>query len=127
MLSVRIQGQTYRISNKTLDRLVGANDWVHVDSGLLQNRIRHEYLAGRLIETQGRRLRLATATEEAERRLGSEDDPSEILRWGLLYVGSRLADVANQLRGLHDALQFDTDATTASLSRDTSQVTGDQT
>jgi hypothetical protein len=120
MLSVRIQGQTYRISNKTLDRLVGANDWVHVDSGLLQNRIRHEYLAGRLIETQGRRLRLATPTEEAERRLRSEDDPGEIVRWGLLYIGSQLADVADRLRALHDAAQFDTDATTASLSRDTS-------
>jgi len=126
MLSVRIQGQTYRISNKTLDRLVGANDWVNVDSGLLQNRIRHEYLAGRLIETQGRRLRLATPTEEAERRLRSEDDPGEIVRWGLLYIGSQLADAADQLRALQDAAQFDTDATTASLSRDTSQLTGDQ-
>jgi hypothetical protein len=126
MLSVRIQGQTYRISNKTLDRLVGANDWVHVDSGLLQNRIRHEYLAGRLIETQGRRLRLATPSEEAERRLRSEDDPGEIVRWGLLYIGSQLADVADRLRALDDAAQFDTDATTASLSRDTSYPTGDQ-
>jgi hypothetical protein len=126
MLSVRIQGHTYRISNKTLDRLVGANDWVNVDSGLLQNRIRHEFLAGRLIETQGRRLRLATGTEEAEGRLRSEDDPGEIVRWGLLYIGSQLADVADQLRALHDAVQFDTDATAASLSRDTSQLTGDQ-
>jgi hypothetical protein len=126
MLSVRIQGQTYRISNKTLDRLVGANDWVNVDSGLLQNRIRHEFLAGRLIETQGRRLRLATGTEEAEGRLRSEDDPGEIVRWGLLYIGSQLADVADQLRALHDAVQFDTDATIASLSRDTSHLTGDQ-
>jgi len=126
MLSVRIQGQTYRISNKTLDRLVGANDWVHVDSGLLQNRIRHEYLAGRLIETQGRRLRLATPSEEAERRLRSEDDPGEIVRWGLLYIGSQLADVADRLRALDDAAQFETDAKTASLSRDTSYPTGDQ-
>ena len=126
MLSVRIQGQTYRISNKTLDRLVGSNDWVQVDSGLLQNRIRDEYLAGRLIETQGQRLRLATTSEEAERRIRSEDDPGEILRWGLLHIASQVAEVADQLRALHDAVQFDSDAATVSLSRDTSDLAGDQ-
>jgi len=91
MLSVRIQGQTYRISNETLDRLVGADGWRRMGSGLLQNRIRDEYLAGRLIETQGQRLRLATPTEEVERRLRSEDDPGEILRWGLLHIASQVA------------------------------------
>ena len=126
MLSVRIQGQTYRISNETLDRLVGADGWRRMGSGLLQHRIRDEYLAGRLIETQGQRLRLATPTEEVERRLRSEDDPGEILRWGLLHIASQVAEVAEQLSALHDAVQFDTDAATVRLSRDTSHLTGDQ-
>ena len=126
MLSVRIQGQTYRISNETLDRLVGAEGWRRMASGLLQNRIRDELLAGRLIEAPGHRLRLATTTEEAERRIRSEDDPGEILRWGLLHIASQVADVADQLRALHDAAQFDRDATTVSLSRDTSHLAGDQ-
>jgi hypothetical protein len=126
MLSVRIQGQTYRISNETLDRLVGADSWRRMASGLLQNRIRDEHLAGRLIETQGQRLRLATTIEEAERRLRSEDDPGEILRWGLLHIASQVAEVADQLRALHDAVKFDTDAATVSISRDTSHLTGDQ-
>jgi hypothetical protein len=126
MLSVRIQGQKYRIGNETLDRLVGAEIWRRLDSGLLQKRIQDEYLAGRLIETQGNRLRLATTTEEAERRIRSEDDPGEILRWGLLHIASQVAEVADQLRALHDAAQFDTDAATVSLSRDTSHLTGDQ-
>jgi hypothetical protein len=126
MLSVRIQGQKYRIGNETLDRLIGSENWRRMDSGLLQNRIRDEYLAGRLIETQGQRLRLATTSEEAERRIRSEDDPGEILRWGLLHIASQVAEVADQLRALHDAAQFDSDAATVSLSRDTSDIAGDQ-
>jgi hypothetical protein len=126
MLSVRIQGQKYRIGNETLDRLIGSENWRRMDSGLLQNRIRDEYLAGRLIETQGQRLRLATTSEEAERRIRSEDDPGEILRWGLLHIASQVAEVADQLRALHDAVQFDSDAATVSLSRDTSDLAGDQ-
>ena len=126
MLSVRIQGQKYRIGNETLDRLLGAEIWRRLDSGLLQKRIQDEYLAGRLIEMQGHRLRLATTTEEAERRIRSEDDPGEILRWGLLHIASQVAEVADQLRALHDAVQFDTDAATVSLARDTSHLSGDQ-
>jgi hypothetical protein len=126
MLSVRIQGQTYRIGNETLDRLVGAESWRRYESGLLQKRIQDEYLAGRLIEVPGHRLRLATTSEETERRLRSEDDPSEILRWGLLHIASQVAEVADQLRALHDAVQFDSDAATVSLSRDTSDLAGDQ-
>jgi hypothetical protein len=126
MLSVRIQGQKYRIGNETLDGLVGAENWRRMGPGLLQKRIQDEYLAGRLIETQGHRLRLATTAEEAERRIRSEEDPGEILRWGLLHIASQVAEVADQLRDLHDAVQVDTDAATASLSRDTSRLTGDQ-
>jgi hypothetical protein len=126
MLSVRIQGQKYRIGNETLDGLVGAENWRRMDSGLLQKRIQDEYLAGRLIETQGHRLRLATTTEEAERRIRSEEDPGEILRWGLLHIASQVAEVADQLRDLHDAIQVDANAATASLSRDTSHLTEDQ-
>jgi hypothetical protein len=69
---------------------------------------------------------LATITEEAERRIRAEDDPCEILRWGLLHIASQVAEVADQLRALHDAVQFDTDAATVRLSRDTSHLTGDQ-
>ena len=126
MLSVRIQGQTYRISNETLDRLIGSENWRHVDSHLLRIRIQDEYLAGRLTETQGQRLRLATTNEEAERRIRSEGDPAEILRWGLLHIAAQVAEVADQLRTLHDAVQVDSDAANASLSRDTSRLAGDQ-
>src|SRR5580765_838288 len=126
MLSVRIQGQTYRISNETLDRLIGSENWRRVDSHVLRIRIQDEYLAGRLIETQGQRLRLATTTEEAERRIRSEDDPAEILRWGLLHIAAQVAEVADQLRTLHDAVQVESDAASASLSRDTSRLAGDQ-
>jgi hypothetical protein len=101
-----------------LDRLVGAEIWRRYDSGLLQKRIQDEYLAGRLIEMPGHRLRLATTTEEAERRIRSEDDPGEILRWGLLHIASQVAEVADQLRALQEALKFDTDAASVSLSRD---------
>jgi hypothetical protein len=126
MLSVRIQGQKYRIGNETLDGLVGAENWRRMDSGLLQKRIQDEYLAGRLIEVPGHRLRLATPAEEAERRIRSEEDPGEILRWGLLHIASQVAEVADRLRDLQDAVQVDTAAATASLSRDTSRLTGDQ-
>jgi hypothetical protein len=126
MLSVRIQGQNYRISNETLDRLVGSENWRRVDSHVLRIRIQDEYLAGRLIETQGQRLRLATTTEEAERRIRSEGDPAEILRWGLLHIAAQVAEVADQLRTLHDAVQVDSDAASASLSRDTSRLAGNQ-
>ena len=119
MLSVRIQGKKYRISNETLDRLVGPESWGRMDSGLLQNRIRDEYLAGRLIETQGQRLRLASPSEEAASRLRSEEDPGEILRWGLLHIAAQVTEVADQLRALGDAAEFDSDAATARLSRDT--------
>jgi hypothetical protein len=121
MLSVRIQGKKYRVSNETLDRLVGAESWGRMDSGLLQNRIRDEYLAGRLIETQGQRLRLSSPREEAARRLRSEEDPGEILRWGLLHIAAQVTEVADQLRALSAAAQFDSDAASESLSRDTSQ------
>jgi hypothetical protein len=122
MLSVRIQGQKYRISNETLDRLVGSENWRIMAPGILRNRIQDEYLAGRLVETQGQRLRLATTTEEVERRVRSEDDPAEILRWGLLHIASQVAEVADQLRALHDAVQYDSDAASTSLSRDTSRL-----
>jgi hypothetical protein len=120
MLSVRIQGKKYRISNETLDRLIGAESWGRMDSGLRQNRIRDEYQAGRLIETQGQRLRLASPNEEAAHRLRSEEEPGEILRWGLLHIAGQVTEIADQLRALNDAAQFDSDAATAGLSRDTS-------
>ena len=124
MLSVRIQGQNYRISNETLDRLMGSENWRDVEPNFLRIRIQDEYLAGRLIETLGYRLRLPTTTEEAERRIRSEEDPAEILRFGLLHIAAQVAEVADQLRALHD--QFDRDAATVSLSRDTSHLAGDQ-
>jgi hypothetical protein len=117
MLSVRIEGQDYRVSNETLDRLFGDDRWRRMDRTLLNISIRDYHRTGRLT-VRRQRLRLTSPTEEAERRLRSEDSRDEILRWGMLYVASQCAEVANELRALRDALQFDTSAATATLSRD---------
>jgi hypothetical protein len=117
MLSVRVQGQNYRVTNETLDALFGIDRWRHMESGLLRSRLREHHRTGRLV-TQGQRLRRPSPIEEAESRLRSEDSRDEILRWGMLHVASQLADVANELRALRDTLQFDASATEAKLSRD---------
>jgi hypothetical protein len=116
MLTVRVQGQNYRISNETLDRLFGAN-WRSVNSGSLKNSIRQHYEAGRLI-VRGQRLQVASASEEAQHLLRSAETTEEILRWGLLYAVSQLATIADELRALREARQFDASAATEKLSRD---------
>jgi hypothetical protein len=52
---------------------------------------------GKLV-VQGQRLRLATAAEEAEQRLRSAEGPDEILRWGLRYLASQIAQAASEVR-----------------------------
>jgi hypothetical protein len=116
MLSVRVQGQNYRVTNETLDRLFGPGTWRSLDAALLKNNIRQHYRSGRLV-IEGQRLQLPSRLEEAEVRLRSEEDPHEIVRWGVLCVSSQLAEMADELRRLREALQFET-AATARLSRD---------
>jgi hypothetical protein len=118
MLSVRIRGQNHRISNETLDRVFGES-WRRTNVGQLQKRIQDRHDEGKLV-VQGQRLRLATPVEEAERRLRSAERPDEILRWGLLYLASQIAEAATDVRAAREALAFDESAATAKLSRDTS-------
>lgn len=116
MLTVRSQNQTYRISNQTLERLVGAN-WRTVNFGVLSRIIRKHHEAGKLI-VRGQWLRVASASEEAQHALRSAETGEEILRSGLLYVASQLEAVAYELRALREVLQFDMSASNRELSRD---------
>jgi hypothetical protein len=99
MLSVRIEGQKYWVTNETLDRLFGVDKWRRLDPALLQSRVRHHHRAGRLIlDREG--VRLASPLEEAESRLRAENDRDEILRWGFLRVAAGLAHIADEIRAL---------------------------
>jgi hypothetical protein len=122
VLSVRVGDKNYRVSNETLDRLFGIDRWRRTNSAVLANEIRQHHRAGTLIIDR-RRLRLPSLSEEAERRLRSEEDPAEILRWGVFYLASQLQAVTTELRALRQRLQFDESAATARLSRDPAEDT----
>ena len=62
MLSVRIRGQNYRISNETLDRVFGET-WRDSNVGLLQKRIQQHHDARKLV-VQGQRLQVATTPKK---------------------------------------------------------------
>jgi hypothetical protein len=116
MHSVRIRGQNYRISNETLDRVFGET-WRRTTRGLLEKRIQDHHDAGKLV-VQGKRLHVATTIQEADQQLRSAETEEEILRWGLLYVASQIADAVSELRALRETLAFDDAAATDKLSRD---------
>jgi hypothetical protein len=116
MLTVRVQGQNYRITNETLERLFGAN-WRTANPGVLTRIIREHHEAGKLI-VRGQWLRVSSASEEAQYALRSAETGEEILRSGLLYAASQLAAIAYELRALREALQFDISASNKELSRD---------
>jgi hypothetical protein len=123
MLSVRIRGQDYRISNETLDRVL-AQDWRRSSAVALQRRIQERLDEGKLV-AQGRRLRGSTQVEEAEQRLRSAGGQEEILRWGLFYVAAQIAEAAAEIRSLGELAGFDESAATRKLSRDTSDEEAD--
>jgi len=116
MLSVRIRGQTYRVSNETLDSVFG-EAWRQVNVGLLHKRIQQHHDAGKLV-ARGHRLEVATTMQEAEQQLRSAQSQEEILRWGLYFLASQVAEAATELRALREAVAFDELAATAKLSRD---------
>jgi hypothetical protein len=99
MLSVRIEGQKYRVTNATLDRLFGVDEWRRLDPALVQNSIRQHHRAGRLVVDR-QRVRFASPLEEAESRLRAEDNRDEIVRWGFLRVAAGLAQIAEEIRAL---------------------------
>jgi hypothetical protein len=99
MLSVRIQGQNYRVSNETLDRLFGVDSWSRLDHALLQSRIREHHRGGRLVIDR-QRLRIASPLEEAESRLRAADSRDDILRWGFLRIAAGLTQIADEIRAL---------------------------
>jgi hypothetical protein len=123
MLSVRIRGQDYRISNETLDRVL-AQDWRRSSVVALQRRIQERLDEGKLV-AQGRRLRGSTQVEEAEQRLRSAGGQEEILRWGLFYLAAQIAEAAAQIRSLGELAGFDESVATRKLSRDTSDEEAD--
>jgi hypothetical protein len=116
MLSVRIRSQTYRISNETLDSVFG-DGWRQINVGLLHKRIQQHHDAGKLV-ARGHRLEVATTMQEAEQQLRSAESQDEILRWGLFFLASQIAEAAGELRALRETLAFDELAATAKLSRD---------
>jgi hypothetical protein len=115
MLSVRIGAQTYKITNETLDSVLG-HGWRNSDQGLLRKRIQDRLKAGGLV-IRGQRLHPATSLEHSEQQLRAAESQEEILRWGLLYVGLQIAEAATGLWALGEA-SFDQSAATAKLSRD---------
>jgi hypothetical protein len=123
MLSVRIRGQNYRISNDTLDRVL-EQDWRGSSVVQLQRRVKDRLDEGKLV-AQGRRLRRSTQVEEAEQRLRSAGGREEILRWGLFYVAAQIAEAAMEIRSLGELAGFDESAATRKLSRDTSDEEAD--
>lgn len=118
MLSVRIGNQNYRVSNETLDRVLGGS-WRNASAAELRKRVQDRFDEGRLV-VHGQRLRQSTTAEEAETRLRHAESQEEILRWGLLSLASHLAEAAAEIRALREAVAFDESAATAKLSRDTS-------
>jgi hypothetical protein len=123
MLSVRIRGQAYRVSNETLDRVL-PQDWRRSSAVALQRRIQERLDEGKLV-AQGRRLRGSTQVEEAEQRLRSAGGREEILRWGLFYVAAQIAEAAAEIRSLGELAGFDESVATRKLSRDTSDEEAD--
>jgi hypothetical protein len=123
MLSVRIRGQNYRISNEALDRVFGES-WRRVDVAQVQRQVRARHDEGKLV-VQGRRLRLATQAEEAEQRLRLAESAEEFLRWGLAYVAAQIAEAAAEIRSLRKVVRFDESAATSKLSRDRSKRNAD--
>ena len=125
MISVRVQGQEYRVSNETLDHLFGVNAWRQIDPSLLKTRIRDQHRAGNLI-VDGRRLRPVSTIEQSKQRIRHEDNRDEILRWGVLYLAEELAELKEELRMLREALLFDTSALTEKLARDPARAAGER-
>jgi hypothetical protein len=141
MLSVRVQGQNYRIGNETLDRLFGAAHWRRQHRSVLESSIREHHRGGRLVIDR-QRLRIASPLEDAESRLRAEDSRDEILRWGFLRIAAGLAQIADEIRALPISArsqdveqlearlrsarpeasdQFDSSAAKEKLTRDTSE------
>jgi hypothetical protein len=116
MLSVRFGNQKYRITNDTLDEVFGVGHWRSLDRSLVNARIRELHRQGAVV-IDGQRLRTASAVEETEQRLRTTDQRDEILRNGLLLLGTQLAELAGEIRSLRHALEFDAVAADAPLAR----------
>jgi hypothetical protein len=115
MLSVRIRGHNYRISNETLDRVLGEG-WRQSNEGFLRKRLEDLLDSGALI-ARGHRLHRATRLEHAEQQLRMAERQEEIFRWGLLYVGLQIEDAATGVWAVGE-LAFDESVATTKLSRD---------
>jgi hypothetical protein len=116
LLAVRIHQKTYRVSNATLDELFGVGRWRNMNSARLEQDLRAQHAVGALV-SDGHRLRLPSASEQAEQRLRSVDGHDEILRNGLLYVATEIKALRAELQSFRDSLDSETTVANEPISR----------
>lgn len=116
MLEVRIKHRTYRITNATLDQLVGAEFWRAMSNLQLEEMVKAQHAGGRLV-TDGQRLRRASPSEETAHRLRTSESPDEILRNGLLHIAAQINELASDIRWLREQFELDAEAANEPLAR----------
>jgi hypothetical protein len=116
MLEVRISHRLYRITNATLDQLLGAEFWRRMPTPRLTDSVKAHYEAGRLVR-DGQRLRLASVSEEATLRLRASEGLDEIMRNGLLAIAAQIAELATDVRSLREHVELDSSVANAAPMR----------
>jgi hypothetical protein len=116
MLEVRIKHGLYRVSNATLDRVLGAGSWREMSRLGLQDVIKRHHAAGRLV-IDGPRLRCASPSEEAAQRLQTSAGLDEIVRNGLLLIAAQITELLGDVRQLREQVELDAKAADAPLAR----------
>jgi hypothetical protein len=116
MLEVRIKHRPYRVSNATLDRVLGPGSWRTMSPVALGEAIKGHHAAGRLV-IDGQRLRRASPSEEASHRLQNNEGLDEILRNGLLCIAMEISELASDVRRLREQVELGTEAANAPLTR----------
>ena len=116
MLEVRISHRMYRVTNATLDQVFGAGVWRRMATPQLMESVKTHHDAGKLV-IDGQRLRAASMSEEAERRLRASESLEEIARNGLLLIGAQITELAADVRSLREHVERDTSVANAPLAR----------
>jgi hypothetical protein len=126
MLEIRITHRMYRITNATLDQLLGAEFWRGMSTPRLVDVLKAQHAAGKLV-IDGQRLRCASPGEEAAQRLRTSESLEEILRNGLLHIAAQIGELASDVRSLREHVELDTEAADAPLARGRSEAPQFQT